>query len=57
MPRAVSIEEAIEIERKAHAMDIERRKRTVAKKKKQGLPIKGEVLTKVEADARVWAFM
>jgi hypothetical protein len=53
----ISIEEAMEIDKEAQAIEQRRRQRTNEKRKKLGLPIKGEVLSKEETEARIWAFM
>ncbi|TFK43396.1 hypothetical protein BDQ12DRAFT_674911 [Crucibulum laeve] len=53
----MSLQEAIDLERQAHLQDMERQKRIEDKKKRQGLPIKGEILTQQEREARIWAFM
>ncbi|TFK76032.1 hypothetical protein BDN72DRAFT_831477 [Pluteus cervinus] len=53
----MSLQEAMELERQAHVQDLERQKRAIEKKKRLGLPIQGEVLTRAEREARIWAFM
>ncbi|KAK7049632.1 hypothetical protein VNI00_005663 [Paramarasmius palmivorus] len=55
--QALSMQEAIEIEQRAHAQDREREQRLMEKRRRQGLPIKGEVLSRAEVEARIWAFM
>jgi hypothetical protein len=52
-----SFQEAVEIEQRAHAADRARQERINDKKKRMGLPIKGEVLTREEKDARMYAFL
>lgn len=37
--------------------DKERQERILEKKRRLGMPIKGEVLTREEQEARIWAFM
>jgi hypothetical protein len=54
---SLGIQEAIELERQAHAQDTERQQRIIEKKKRLGMPLKGEVLTRQEREARIWAFM
>jgi len=51
------MQEAIDLERQAHAQDLERQQRIIEKKKRLGMPIKGEILTRQEREARIWAFM
>jgi hypothetical protein len=52
-----SFQEAVEIEQRAHAADQARQERINDKKKRMGLSIKGEVLTREEKDARMYAFL
>jgi len=54
---SLSFQEAIELEQRAHAQDLERQRRLEEKRKRTGLPLKGEVLTRQEREARIWAFM
>ncbi|KAF9263529.1 hypothetical protein L218DRAFT_864469, partial [Marasmius fiardii PR-910] len=54
---SLSMQEAIEIEQRAHAQDRERQQKLIEKRRRQGLPVKGEVLTRAEVEARIWAFM
>jgi hypothetical protein len=51
------MQEAMELERQAFLQDRERQSRIEEKKKRLGKPIKGEVLTRQEREARIWAFM
>jgi len=53
----LSMQEAIELERQAHLQDQERQSRIAEKKKRLGLLMNGEVLTRKEREARIWAFM
>ncbi|KAF9008928.1 hypothetical protein BDQ17DRAFT_1236575 [Cyathus striatus] len=53
----MSLQEAMDIERQAHLQDLERQRRIEEKKKRLGIPIKGEILTREEREARIWAFM
>jgi hypothetical protein len=54
---SLSLQEAITLEQRAHAIDEERKQRAIEKKKRLGLPISGEVLTREQQEARMWAFM
>ncbi|KDR83592.1 hypothetical protein GALMADRAFT_235857 [Galerina marginata CBS 339.88] len=54
---SLSMQEAMELERQAHLQDQERQNRIIEKKKRLGMPIQGEVLTRQEREARIWAFM
>jgi len=54
---SLSFQEAMEIEQRAHAQDLERQKRNIEKRQKHGLPIDGTVMTREEKEARIWAFM
>jgi hypothetical protein len=51
------LQEAVALEQQAHALDKERKERVIERKKRLGLPIPGEVLTRQEREARIWAFM
>lgn len=53
----LSMQEAIELERQAHLQDQDRQNRIAEKKKRLGLSMNGEVLTRQEREARMWAFM
>lgn len=54
---SMSMEEAINLERQAHLQELERQRRIQEKKQKYGMPMPGEVLTRAEREARIWAFM
>ncbi|KAL0070874.1 hypothetical protein AAF712_002095 [Marasmius tenuissimus] len=56
---SLSMQEAIEIEQRAHAQDRERQQKLIEKRRRQGLPIKGESNqeSRAEFEARMWAFM
>lgn len=56
-PGSLSLQEAIDLERQAHVQDMERQKRLLEKKQRLGMPIKGEILSRKEREARIWAFM
>ncbi|KAF9451637.1 hypothetical protein P691DRAFT_807254 [Macrolepiota fuliginosa MF-IS2] len=56
-PSGFSMQEAMELERQAFVKDKEREERIIEKKRRQGIPIKGEILTRQEREARIWAFM
>jgi hypothetical protein len=45
------------LEQQAHIREKERQERVDEKKRRLGLPVKGEVLTRQEREARIWAFM
>ncbi|KDQ64733.1 hypothetical protein JAAARDRAFT_118138 [Jaapia argillacea MUCL 33604] len=50
-------QEAVEIERRALENERTRKEEIMARKRRQGLPIKGEKLTRQEMDARMLAFL
>ncbi|KAA1466235.1 hypothetical protein DENSPDRAFT_831013 [Dentipellis sp. KUC8613] len=52
-----SFQEAVQIEQQAHALDMERKQRLNEKRQRMGIPMPGEVLSREERDARIWAFM
>ncbi|KAI0082563.1 hypothetical protein K474DRAFT_1655363 [Panus rudis PR-1116 ss-1] len=52
-----SFAEAVRLEQEAHAADRARKEAMEERKRRMGLPIKGEVLTRAEMDARMWAFL
>ncbi|KIJ70228.1 hypothetical protein HYDPIDRAFT_104915 [Hydnomerulius pinastri MD-312] len=54
---SLNLQEAIELEQRAHAQDMARQQRVDDRKRRIGLPIKGEVLSRQEMDARMWAFI
>lgn len=54
---ALSFNEAIQLEQRAHAQDQERQRKLEEKRKRTGMPSKGEVMSKQEREARIWAFM
>ena len=53
----LSLQEAMDLERQAYIADQERRQRAEEKKRRIGLPAKGEKLSRQEMEARMWAFM
>jgi len=55
----LGVEEAMELERAAFIRDKERQQRIEAKKQQRmgGNPANGQVLTREEREARIWAFM
>ena len=57
VPR-LSVEEAVELEQQAHAADLERKRRLLERREKQGLvTVNGGAFTRDEQEARIWAFM
>jgi len=54
---SLSLQEAVELEQRAYAIDVERQQRSDDRKRRIGLPVKGETLSRQEMDARIWAFM
>ncbi|KAH0840056.1 hypothetical protein J3R83DRAFT_1023 [Lanmaoa asiatica] len=54
---SLSLQEAVELEQRAHVIDLERQQRSDDRKRRIGLPVRGEVLSRQEMDARIWAFM
>lgn len=57
MGHNMSFQEAIQIEQEAHAADLRRQHEAMERKRRMGLPIKGELLSREEREARIWAFM
>lgn len=54
----MSLEEAVELERQAHAADLERKRRLLERRQKQGLvSVNGGPVTREEQEARIRAFM
>ena len=53
----MTFEEAVRIEQEAHAQDQLRHQQAEERRRKQGLPPKGEKLSKQEMEARMWAFV
>lgn len=57
VPR-LSFEEAVELEQQAHAADLERKRRLLERREKQGLvKVNGGAFTREEQEARIYAFM
>jgi len=54
---SMSFDEAAAIEKRTLAQDMMRKQKINERKMRQGLPIKGEVLTRAEMDAKMWAFL
>lgn len=54
---SITLQEAIELEQRAHVQDAERQQRLDQRNRRIGLPVRGEVLSRAEIDARMWAFM
>ncbi|KAG1892598.1 hypothetical protein F4604DRAFT_1672579 [Suillus subluteus] len=54
---SLSLQEAIELEQRAHVQDAARQQRSDERKRRIGLPIRGEVLSRAEMDARMRAFI
>ena len=53
----LSLEEAVELEQQAHAADLERKRRLLERREKQGLVKVNGGVTREEQEARIWAFM
>ncbi|KAF9075970.1 hypothetical protein BDP27DRAFT_1211633 [Rhodocollybia butyracea] len=53
----LGMDEAIEIEQRAHAQDLQRKQRMEEKRLQHGYPLPHEVMSKEEREARIWAFM
>jgi len=54
---SLGLQEAIEIERKAHAADLAKQERERQRRQRKGIPEPDEILTREEKEARIWAFM
>ncbi|CCM04834.1 uncharacterized protein FIBRA_07027 [Fibroporia radiculosa] len=53
----MTLQEAVRIEQEAHAADQRRKQELEEKRRRQGYIANGEILTKEEREARMWAFM
>jgi len=53
----MTFEEAVRIEQEAHAQDQLRHQQAEERRRRQGLTLKGEKLSKEEMEARMWAFV
>lgn len=53
----MTFEEAVRIEQEAHAQDLLRHQQAEERRRRQGLPPKGEKLSKEGMEARMWAFV
>ncbi|KAJ7667872.1 hypothetical protein DFH06DRAFT_1267962 [Mycena polygramma] len=54
---SLSMQEAIALEQRAHQADKERQERLLEKRRRMGMSVPGEQLTRAEREARIWAFM
>ncbi|KAJ7047494.1 hypothetical protein C8F04DRAFT_934192, partial [Mycena alexandri] len=54
---SLSMQEAIALEQRAHLADKERQERLLEKRKRMGMSVPGEQLTRQEREARIYAFM
>ncbi|KAL4081772.1 hypothetical protein V8B97DRAFT_96872 [Scleroderma yunnanense] len=54
---SLTMQEAVALEQRAHKEDVARQQRMDERRKRIGLPLKGEILTRKEMDARLWAFL
>ncbi|KAG6840457.1 hypothetical protein C0991_006593 [Blastosporella zonata] len=57
IPGTLTLQEAMNLEQQAHLREKERVDRLAEKKRRLGLMAKGEVLTRKEREARIWAYM
>ncbi|KIJ37401.1 hypothetical protein M422DRAFT_69341 [Sphaerobolus stellatus SS14] len=55
--RALGLDEAVQLEQQAHMVAAERQKQEDERRRRQGLPVRGEVLSNAEREAKIWAFM
>jgi len=55
--KSLTVQEAMDLERQAYLRDEERQQRVMEKRRRLGLPAKGEILSREEREARIWAFM
>lgn len=55
----LNLQEAIDIEKRAHMQDLERRQKAEEKRSRIGMPRSDEMqsMTKEERERRIWAFM
>ena len=53
----MTFEEAAQIEQEAHTLDQLRQQQAEERRRRQGLPPKGEKLSRQEMELRVWAYM
>jgi hypothetical protein len=51
------MQEAIDLESRAFLQDKERQERIEEKKRRLGMPIEGEMMSREEREARIWAYM
>ncbi|KAG1755825.1 hypothetical protein EDB19DRAFT_1902008 [Suillus lakei] len=54
---SLSLQEAVELEQRAHFQDVARQQRLDERKRRIGLPTRGEILSRAEMDARMRAFV
>ncbi|KAF8493507.1 hypothetical protein JB92DRAFT_2835174 [Gautieria morchelliformis] len=54
---ALGLDEAMALEQQAHVAALQRQQHEMEKRLQRGLPLPGEILTREEREARIWAFM
>lgn len=54
---SLTLQEAVALEQRAHAEGVARQQRMDERRKRVGLPIKGEILSRQEMDSRLWTFL
>jgi len=54
---ALGLDEAMLLEQQATLAARERKKQEEERRQRKGLPIKGEILTQQQREAKIWAFM
>ncbi|KAK2466325.1 hypothetical protein APHAL10511_001967 [Amanita phalloides] len=54
---SLTLQEAMELESQAYMHDKERQERIMEKRRRLGMPVNGEILTREERDARIWTFI
>ncbi|KAF5393688.1 hypothetical protein D9757_000138 [Collybiopsis confluens] len=53
----LGMQEAIEIEQRAHAYDLQKKQRIEQKRMQHGYPMNGEIMSREERERRIWDFM
>lgn len=56
-PGTLTMQEAMNLEQQAHMRERERIERIAERKRRLGMPVKGEVLSRKEREERIWAYM
>jgi hypothetical protein len=55
--KVLGLDEAMALEQQAHLASLERKRQGEERRQQNGLPRPGEIMTREEREARMWAYM